>query len=134
MTETTIYRGVRYIGRDPWYPVPVSIAELVTRTGEELGADVVVVRLLAGDHLDAVGSTRPVPARVTLAAAAVARVSAWIDAGEATRAHGPLGRELLDGIGTLGEREWLLVPLAGGVMVVGSARPLELDRRAVAGI
>ena len=132
----------------------VDVAAFLQRVGpsilDELDASSLVVRMLDGAHLDtvtairkgAVGAAYANHPRCALSQPALARVTAWIDAGRSEivgKKTGAVVRDLARGIDTDGV-EWSVVPLAAnstplGVMLVASAvahHALDVRRLAVA--
>ncbi|MEO8700717.1 MAG: sigma-54 dependent transcriptional regulator, partial [Kofleriaceae bacterium] len=122
------------------------LARVGTSLLDEVDADVVVVRSIDTEqhHLvtsasvrrGAVGVAHPARPRIELSAAALARVTAWIEAGgvEHVVAHRPttVARDVLRGIAET-EESWWMVPLVAssqalGVLLVAANRELEPRR------
>src|SRR5438067_11033453 len=138
--ETLLWREAS-IARD----VDRFLAQVGGSVLDAVDASAAIVRLLERDHLDtvasirrgAVGVARPTKPRTELSAAAAARVTSWIAAGELARSTAPVAKDLLRGVADPADGQWWLVPLAAhsdalGVLMISADH--ELDARKLAAI
>src|SRR5688572_24854577 len=119
----------------------VELEGFLERTGatllQDLDANVVIVRVLDRNHLATVGCVRrgavgvnhPAKPRSELSAAALARITAWLEAGGAEDGASSVGRDVVRGVAE-SEDVWTMVPLvagsdATGVLLVGGAEAIE---------
>ena len=128
----------------------MELDEFLERTGasllQDLDANVLIVRVLDRNHLATVGCVRrgavgvshPAKPRSELSAAALARITAWLEAGNVEDGESAIGRDVLRGAVVESEDAWMLVPLvagtdASGVLLVGGGKEIEPRRLASIG-